>query len=129
MVTAFKHLHLTCAFVSMLGFIIRCWWRWSQNEMLNKKWVKVAPHIVDSLLLASAIFLCVLIGQYPFVAGWVTVKVVALILYIALGLIALKHAQQRPHIAMAAAGALLTFAFIASVAVSKDPLGFLANAI
>jgi len=62
-----KHMHLTAIAVSVILFILRFYWLNRDAEKLQKKWVKVLPHIVDTVLLASAITLCVILQQYPFV--------------------------------------------------------------
>jgi uncharacterized membrane protein SirB2 len=82
----------------------------------------VVGHIVDTILLASAIALAVMIRQYPFAAPWITAKVVALVLYIVLGSIALKHGRT-PRIRIAAwIAAQCVFAYIVWVAIHKDPI-------
>jgi uncharacterized membrane protein SirB2 len=96
--------------------------------MLQARSVRIAPHVVDTLLLASALWLAALIGQYPFVQGWLTAKVLGLVAYIALGTVALKRARSKPVRAAAFALALLAAAYIVSVALTRDPLGFLALA-
>jgi len=81
------------------------------------------------VLLASALWLSALIGQYPFVQGWLTAKVLALIAYIVLGTVALKRARGKAARAIAFALALGAAAYIVSVALTRDPLGFLALAL
>jgi len=94
--------------------------------MLQKRWVKTAPHIIDTLLLISAITLAVISHQYPFVFPWLTAKLVALVLYIVLGTIALKRGPTRSVRVTAFLAAILVFIYIVSVAVSKQVLPFFA---
>ena len=61
--------------------------------MLQQRWVKIVPHVVDTLLLVSALTLVFWSDQYPFEQPWLTAKVLALIVYIALGTIALKRGK------------------------------------
>lgn len=120
-----KHLHMLLAVVSILGFILRGVWMMRGSALLEKRVVRVLPHVVDTLLLLTAIALSVMIAQYPFVAGWVTAKVVGLVAYIVLGVIALRRGRTLGIRMLAFAGAIVVFAWIASVAVSKTPSGFL----
>lgn len=97
-------------------------------NIFGAKWplakpVRIATQIVDSILLAAAIALTVIIQQYPFVNGWLTVKVLLLVVYIVLGSIALKRGQTANIRLAAWVAALAVFAFIASVALAHNPLG------
>jgi uncharacterized membrane protein SirB2 len=89
---------------------------------------RVLPHIIDSTLLLSAIALAVMIRQYPFEAGWVTAKVFGLIAYILLGTVALKRGKTQGIRLGAFAAALLVYAWIVSVALTKNVAGYLAVA-
>ncbi|THF65828.1 regulator SirB [Pseudothauera nasutitermitis] len=125
---ALKHLHVTCVVLSITGFLLRGIWVLGDHRLARARLVRVLPHVIDSVLLASAIGLAVLIQQYPFSAGWVTAKVLGLLLYIALGMVALRRGRSRVQRVAALLGALAVFGWIVSVAVSKNPAGFLAVA-
>ncbi len=121
---AIKHLHVTCVVLSAAGFLLRGLWMLSGSALLRHRLTRVLPHVVDTFLLGSAIALAVMIGQYPFAAGWVTAKVLGLIAYILLGTVALKRGRT-PGVRLAAfAAAVLTYAWIVSVALTKDVAGF-----
>ena len=90
------------------------------SPMLAHRWVRVAPHVVDTVLLASAIALAVMVGQYPLVDDWLTAKVLGLVVYIVLGMIALKRGRTRAARITAFCSALLVFAYIVAVAVTKS---------
>jgi len=126
---ALKAVHVGCAILSIAGFALRGVLMLRGSPLLAARFVRVAPHVVDSLLLASAFWLAALLGQYPFVEGWLTAKVLALVAYIVLGALALKRARSKTLRAAAFAAALATAAYIVSVAISHDPLGFLAPAL
>jgi uncharacterized membrane protein SirB2 len=79
--------------------------------------------VIDSLLLAAAIALTTIIHQYPFVQAWLTVKVVLLVVYIVLGVFALRRGRTRAIRAGFFAAAMIVFLFIVSVARAHDPLG------
>ncbi|HEY3521767.1 MAG TPA: SirB2 family protein [Rhodanobacteraceae bacterium] len=79
---------------------------------------------IDTVLLAAGITLLFVIRQYPFVNGWLTTKLVLLIVYIVLGTFALKRAHTQGARATCYLLALATFAYIVSVAIAHDPRGF-----
>ena len=119
---ALKHLHITFALLSGLLFLLRGIWMLSGSQRLQQRWVKIVPHVVDTLLLASAVGLALWSRQYPGQSPWLTAKLVALVAYIVLGTIALKRGRTRGVRSAAFAGALACFAYIVSVAVTKNPL-------
>ena len=119
-----KHVHLTAITLSILLFVGRFVWSQFDSSILHKKWVKILPHVIDTILLASAGWLCLILSQYPFVNGWVTFKVLGLVSYILLGLLALKWAHT-PAVRWAGfIGALVVLGMNAQVAMTKQPLFF-----
>lgn len=122
--TALKYLHVTCVVLSGTGFVLRGAWMMQVSPMLARRWVRVLPHVVDTLLLASAIALGLMSGQYPLVHGWLTAKVVGLLAYVVLGTIALKRGRTRGIRITAFGGALLVFAYIVAVAMTKSVVPF-----
>lgn len=122
---AVKHLHITCAAISGSFFIVRGIWKMRDSAMLERRWVRILPHLVDTLLLASALTMVFWSGQYPFVQNWLTAKVLALLAYIALGTIALKRGKTPAIRAWALAAAVTLFGYILAVAISRQALPFL----
>jgi uncharacterized membrane protein SirB2 len=114
-----KHFHMTCAALSGSLFLLRGAWMLRGSSMLQAKWVRIAPHVVDTLLLASAIGLAAWSRQYPGQQPWLTAKVGALLGYIVLGSIALKRGRSKGQRLAAFAGALALFAYIVLVATTK----------
>ncbi len=121
-----KHFHMGCAAASGSLFLVRGVWMLRASPLLQQRWVKVAPHCIDTALLASAIGLAAWSGQYPFVQGWLTAKVVALLGYIVLGTIALKRGRTPAVRAGAFIGALALFCYIGAVALTRQPNPFAA---
>ena len=117
---AIKHLHITMAVLSGSFFLLRGIWMLADSPLLQRRWVRVAPHVVDTLLLASALVLVFWSGQYPFVQAWLTAKVLALIAYIVLGAIALKRGKTKGVRTFALFAALATFAYIVAVALTRQ---------
>lgn len=84
-------------------------------------------YTIDTVLLTAALMLSTMLRQYPFVHGWITVKVLLLVVYIVLGSIALKRAKTPRARAVAYLAALAVFGLIVSVARAHHPLGALAG--
>ena len=119
-----KGLHIACATTSYTLFLLRGIWSLRGSPIMRQRWVKVVPHVVDTLLLASAIALAVIIGQYPFVDAWLTAKVAGLLLYIGLGFVALRFGKRRSTRLFAWLMAQAVFAYIVLVAIQHDPVPF-----
>jgi len=117
---AIKHLHMTCAALSGSLFLLRGIWMLRSSSMLAQSWVKILPHVIDTALLASALTMAFWSGQYPFRQDWLTAKLLALILYIVLGSIALKRGKTPAIRATALLAALLVFAYILGVAMTRQ---------
>lgn len=114
-----RALHVGCAALSIAGFAARGALMLSGSPWLQRRFVRVAPHVVDTVLLASAIWLAWFLGQMPFVHAWITAKVLALLAYIVLGAVALRG-RTRP-VRIAAFGAALAAAgYIVAVALTRD---------
>ncbi|MEJ2115177.1 MAG: SirB2 family protein, partial [Gammaproteobacteria bacterium] len=92
------------------------------SAILQQRWIRIAPHINDTVLLLSAIALVIVTLQYPGPTTWINAKIAALLLYIILGSIALKRGKTKQIRIISGVLALLTFAYIVMVAMSKNPL-------
>lgn len=121
---AIKHLHVTCVVLSGLGFCLRGFWMLSESPLRQHRLARVLPHVVDTLLLGSAVTMAWMSGQYPFVNGWLTAKLFGLLAYILLGMMALKRGRtlaiRRGYFCLA----LLAYAYIVGVALSRNPTIF-----
>jgi len=120
-----KQVHVLCATLSIAGFALRGVLMLRDSALLQSRIARAAPHVVDTLLLASAVVLSWQSAQYPFAQGWLTAKLLALVAYIVLGTVALKRGRTKGVRAAALALALLAAFYIVSVAVTRDPAGFL----
>jgi uncharacterized membrane protein SirB2 len=120
----FKILHVTCAALSISGFLARGWLKFKAPQHLQKRWIRIGPHIIDSLLLASAIVLVFQTRQYPFVSAWVTAKLLMLLVYIGFGLLTLRFARTRGQTLGGLVGACLSFSYIIAVALTRQPWPF-----
>jgi uncharacterized membrane protein SirB2 len=116
-----KALHVGSVALSVGLFALRGGLMLAGSALLARPLLRVGPHVVDSVLLASAVALTLVIGQYPFVASWLTAKVLALPAYIALGSLALRPGRGRWLRAGAFAAALAVVAYILATALHHDP--------
>ncbi len=120
-----KLIHVSCAFVSIAGFALRGYWMAVDNPLLQHRVAKVLPHVIDTLLLGSALTLLMVLQLSPLTQPWLSAKIIALLLYIGLGMVALRFGQSKKIKVSACLLALLTAGYMVSVAYSKSPLGIL----
>jgi uncharacterized membrane protein SirB2 len=121
---ALKMIHVTSVAISYLLFSLRSVWMMQGSAALQQRWVKITPHVVDTVLLTSAIALAIMIHQNPIHNSWLSAKVVGLLLYIGFGMIALRFGQTRKARISAWIAAQIVFFYIVLVAVTKNPLLF-----
>ena len=120
-----RDIHITCAVLTGLGFLLRGFWMLRGSPLLQHRLARTLPHVNDTLLLGSAIWMTTRLGQYPLVTPWLTAKLFALLAYIVLGSVALKRGPT-PRIRLAAfVAAILCYGYIVSVARGRTPLPFL----
>lgn len=119
-----KNLHLTTIALTLALFVLRGAWMMADSPRLQARWLRIVPHVNDTLLLTSGITLAVLVQQYPLVHGWLTAKFFALIAYILLGTIALKRGKTKVQRVAAWIAALLVFGYMVAVAIAHDPFPF-----
>jgi uncharacterized membrane protein SirB2 len=117
----FKFIHVACVALSFSLFFLRGIWSMNESPVMQQRWIKIVPHIVDTLLLVSAILLAYTIDQYPFAERWLSAKLAALMLYIVLGSIALKSGCKKSTRLYVGFFALGVFCYIVLVAISHNP--------
>lgn len=117
-----KYLHVTCVVLSGLGFCLRGYWMLTGSPRLKQRLARVLPHIVDTLLLSSALAMAWMSSQYPFVATWLTAKLFGLLAYILLGTMALKRGRTKAIRRRYLLLALLVYGYIVSVALTRSAM-------
>lgn len=117
---AVKHLHMTCAALSGTLFFLRGLLMLGESPLLQLRWLNRSSYVIDTVLLASALTMVFWSAQYPFVQQWLTVKVIAVVVYIVVGAIALKRGKTKGIRATAFVIALLIFAYIVKVALTRQ---------
>lgn len=116
-----KALHVGCAVASIAGFIARGLGVLCDAEWVSAPWVRVVPHVVDTVLLGSALGLAMVLAVSPFHDAWLAAKIGALIAYIVLGSVALRRGRTKRQRAIAFAAALCVITYILAVAVTRSP--------
>lgn len=119
---AIKHLHVTAAVVSILLFILRAYWSVAGSALLQTRFARIVPHVIDTVLLFAGFYLASVIGANQ---PWILVKIVGLILYIGVGTIAIKRGKTPRTRAIAAIVAVLIFLYIVGVALTKSAASWL----
>ena len=126
MYAALYYLHIGTVILSGAFFLVRGLWMIGGSDMLQARWVRIAPHVIDTLLLTAAIGLAIIIQQYPFTHAWLTAKLIALVLYIVLGVFALRRGRTLTIRIACLVAAVASFAFMVSIAITRHPLGIFA---
>jgi len=119
---ALKHLHMTFAALSGALFFVRGIWMLRDSPLLHRRAVNLGSYLIDTGLLASALTLAWWSAQYPFVQPWLTVKVLIVLAYIVAGAVALRRGKTKAIRTGALFVALLLFAYIVKLALTKQPL-------
>ena len=119
---AIKHLHITAAVLSILFFVLRAYWSVAGSPKLQAKFVRIAPHVIDTVLLVCGIILAVMIGpEQP----WILAKLIGVVLYIVIGTIAIKRGKTAGARGLAALVAIAVFFYIVGVALYHNPMSWL----
>jgi uncharacterized membrane protein SirB2 len=117
-----KAVHVGSALLSVTGFVLRGVWMLQCSPLLKARATRIVPHVVDTVLLVSAILLALRSAQYPLVHAWLSAKVLALLAYILLGSIALKYGKTRCVRVLSFGLALGVFLYIVGVAMTRSPV-------
>ncbi|MBV6305884.1 SirB2 family protein [Candidimonas humi] len=119
---AIRHLHVTAAALSIIFFVLRAYWSVTGSARLRLPVVKILPHIIDTVLLVCGIALTVMLGSLQ---SWIVAKLIALVLYIGIGTIAIKRGKTAGTRGLAALVAIAIFFYIVGVALHHNPMSWL----
>lgn len=119
-----KHLHLLTVAISIVLFILRFFWKWRNSAMMERRWVKITPHVNDTVLFATGIALVFITHLSFYPAGDVADgKLVGVIIYVVLGYVALsKRPRSQKVRCFAFVAALACMYLIIKLAMTKMPL-------
>ena len=121
-----RWLHIGCvtlsgAMFAARGLAVSFSARWPMTSVLRH-----SSYTIDTGLLGAGVYLAVVSHQYPFVAPWLTMKVLLLAVYVVLGSYALKRGRTPRARLLCYLAAIAVYLLIVSVAMSHSPLGLLA---
>lgn len=119
-----KHLHMTIALISVALFTLRFFWTLAGSAQLDKKWIKITPHVVDTLLLALGAVMMMKLALNPFEQLWLGEKLIAVVAYIFTGYYTLKLARNKTMQIIGYLGAMGWVLLIVRLAMSKESLFF-----
>ena len=118
-------LHMFTAIATISGFMLRGYWMMTESDRLQLRITRIAPHIIDTIFLLSGIALVFMLHLNAFTQPWLLAKFAGLVVYIVLGIIALKRGATRQIRVVAFVAALATFGYIVGVATAKSPASWL----
>ena len=118
----FKHLHITLAVISISFFTLRFAWLMVNSEQLNRKWLKIAPHSIDTLLLVIGAIMVVQLAINLFEQVWLAEKLLALTAYIFTGVYTLKFAKNCTMQIFGYLGAMGWVILVFRIAVTKETM-------
>lgn len=119
-----KDIHVGFAALTFLSFSIRVYWMYNGSMLLQNRVVKIVPHIIDTILLASGLAMAIMYYGAFYRRPWLMWKLLGVVVYIILGTVALKRGRTRAIRIAAALGAWLVFVFIIVIAWKNAVLPF-----
>lgn len=120
-----RQIHTLAAVISIAGFVLRGYWMLVDSYWLKHRISRIAPHIVDTILLSGGVGMLLVLSLNPFSQSWLLAKFAALVLYILLGTVALRRGPTLQVRVLAFVTALLTYGYVVGVAISKSPASWL----
>ena len=126
MYSILKYVHVGAAVITATGFILRGYWMLVESAHLQRLWVRVAPHVIDTVFLLSGVALIAILRLPVLNQPWLLTKFVALVVYILLGSVALKRGPTKRVRSVAFVLALMTFLYIVGVALNKSVISWAA---
>lgn len=115
-----KLVHQTTVVLSIGGFALRGGLMLAGSRLLRERWMRTWPHVIDTLLLTSGIWMAVNLHLHPGNSPWLGAKIAALLAYIGLGFVALRLGKTRRQRSAALIAALLCFAYMLGVALTRS---------
>ncbi len=121
-----KTIHMAFATLTIIGFLLRGYWRISGSDLYKIRAMKIVPHAIDAVFLATGIWLLMILNLNPLQHPWLLAKLAALCSYVGLGMVAFRFGRTQASRLVAYVGALASFAFVVGAAIAKSPLSWLA---
>ncbi|WP_111641315.1 SirB2 family protein [Marinimicrobium alkaliphilum] len=89
-IVALKHLHVTLALISIVFFLVRFGAREAGAGFVHTKPIRIAPHVIDTLLLVTGFTLAGMMRFSPGDHPWLMGKLILIVVYIGFGIAAMK---------------------------------------
>ena len=121
-----KNIHVTFATLTIIGFLLRAYWRARGSKLHQNRATKIVPHTIDALFLASGIWLIIMLDIDPMQHPWLLAKFAGIFAYVGLGMIAFRFGRTTRIRSLAFVGAVASFAFVVGAALIKSPISWLA---
>lgn len=119
-----KYFHIFCVASSFALFFVRGMWMMRAYPPAQERWAKVLPHIVDALLVLTAVGMIAIAPKLG-LPVWLQVKIGLLVVYVLLVLVVFRLGRNRLQKGAAWLAGLALFLFVTTVAVLRHPLGIL----
>ena len=114
--TIWLALHIALALLSVTGFVMRATWAYVAPDLLQEKWVRIAPHIIDTLLLLLGVTVAMQMG-IGLTEPWLVTKLLVLVCYIGFGVLTLRGRGMMRVVGLV--GALLSACALLVIAFSR----------
>ncbi len=121
-----KNIHVTFATLTIIGFLLRAYWKASGSNLHQNRATKIVPHTIDALFLATGIWLLMMLDVNPLQHPWLLAKFAAIFAYVGLGMVAFRFGSTPQIRSLAFVGAVASFAFVVGAALIKSPMSWLA---
>ena len=121
-----KSVHVVAAVITICGFMLRGIWMLKASSNLQHPVAKIAPHVLDTVLLLAGLSLLWVLRLNPLTHAWLLAKFAGLIAYVLLGTIAIRRGPTKRIRTIALVGAIAAFVYIVGVATARSPLSWLA---
>ncbi|KGJ91056.1 SirB2 family protein [Thalassotalea sp. ND16A] len=115
-----KNFHMFLAALSVALFTFRFALLMTNPDKLKQKWLKICPHVIDTLLFTLGIIMMVTYSLYPGQVDWMTEKLVAVVAYIFTGYYTLKLARNNTMRVIGYLGAMGWVILVARIAMTKQ---------
>ena len=121
-----KSLHTILAALTISGFLLRGYWMITESTLFRNRVTRIAPHLVDTLFLATAVWMVVELQLEPLAQPWLQAKLVGVLGYIGLGMLAFRFGRTTEIRLIAFVAAIASFAYVVGAALSKSPASWIA---
>lgn len=115
-------MHVALAYLTVVGFVVRGIWSLTDSPLRTQRWVKIAPHVIDTLLLALGVAMAISLSISP-LEGWLAAKLLGLLAYIGFGVLTMRASARNLKVA-GFAGSLASVGYVFAVAFSRSPWPF-----